>query len=273
MLEKLQQMVANGKIMPEHLISEDKSLWIEAGKIEELFAPSCTGLQEKVEEDVMVEEDSGKEPLKVSVQDPPHERVPAEAKSDLSQAGGATKLDVSFLSIYWNPVSSLKLLCDKYEDHNIIPKSLLLLFLSYIFFCGAVLLITDFSLDPIYLLKSLFTGIVPSFSFIISISILKMMFKRSGNAGVAFSLFVTGTALLPVSLTSLFCSIIFKFGLLNPVLTVVLLAGFGIYCFTFNVLLLFNACTRIFGINDGGTVFVVSTIILISSALTGFLLM
>jgi len=36
-LKKLQAMVDSGQLIPEYLLSEDKSLWIEASKIKELF--------------------------------------------------------------------------------------------------------------------------------------------------------------------------------------------------------------------------------------------
>ena len=108
---------------------------------------------------------------------------------------------------------------------------------------------------------------------ILMIVLGKLFSSDSGESGIGGveCLLISSIALFPAFSAMLTASLIWRTGILSMPQIIVLLSGLGIYAVSYSVLLLFNTCTRLLGIRGGGTVFVVSSLLLVSCGITGFL--
>ena len=142
------------------------------------------------------------------------------------------------------------------------------------------------SIQPFFILAICLSGLIPNdwkytllavvISFVPTLSLygfllcLAKIFSEQELENGKESLLISSAIYFPSCLVLLLVSLINLGGFLSPPQIIALLAGLGIYAVAFAVLMLFNACTRVLGIKGSGTVFVVATLLLVSSGITGF---
>jgi uncharacterized protein DUF4339 len=288
-LSKLQGMVEKGKITPDNSISEDRKNWVEASMIKELFpelavSTSAPPPQIKQEPEVNLQKE-----LKVKKQDDsdsyvnkmvaPSSSPPIpETVSPNEESSNEEEVEIKFMSVFWNPVYALPLLCAKIEDQKITRINALFVFLNIILFWFAIALSGIVERSLIKILLMFFIAFIPVVSLLLILLLLKKMFSTEDeddddedSPPKWKELFLTtGLTLFPAMLVIFLVALVNLTSILAPPQIIALLAGLGIYAFGYSVLLLFNACTRLFNIRGSATIFVVSTLLLVSAGITVF---
>ena len=280
-LERLQHMVVKGKLLPRHHISEDKSLWVKAEDIKELFPDLANFADTTVEDEGMCEGADNVE-LEIDMQSDELLSVVAEvnSKDGLIQeknvlvsnylGSNQKKADgIKLLSLLWNPVYAFPLLLEEYTVTELKLNSFLLAFASFVCFAGTMIIsIQNYTSLPILLL----TAALPfclltcfTFAFV-------KLFSGGGTHHLLFfkTLFLSAAVLMPFSLSSIFFAFLYMTGKCSIEQIIVVVAGLGVYALSYAVLLIFNALTKVFEIDGGGTVFIVSSLLLLTLGITAF---
>lgn len=283
-LDKLQNMVAKGRLTPDNSISEDRENWIEASFIKELFSdmtekkPAMPPILKKTPEPAPPEEPSEKLKVKPRQKDSYVDKMAPsttvepliEPKPD-SVETEAPKEKINLMAIFWNPIQALPEVCESSSKNKLIGISFLFLFLNSIFLVVALCLSKLFPVKIGSILVSCFLAIVPWGVLFLLMLILTKIFAEKEESRNHETMLISTAVFFPASLLLMLVAFINLIGLFSVTQIVVLLAGLGIYFTAFAVLLLFNACTRILGIKGSGTVFVVSTLLMVSVGISGFL--
>ena len=286
-LKKLQQMVAKKKILPEYQISEDKILWVKAGEIKELFpeqAKPTDQAPDQIESDMLSESVDTAADIQTGQlfstsvnSDEEGERVASNSVSLFEDKYREDDIlpeqnkenNILLLSLLWNPVYALPAILEDYSVKRLKWVSLLLGLMSVICFFatlimtlksyGSIAYILVVAVLPFCLMSSLSAVFVKLFAV--------PEFENSISPNLFF---LSGAALLPFGIASICSALIYMTGSFSPEQMIVVLCGFGVYSFTYAVLLIFNAFTKVFAINGGGTVFIVASLILLTSGITAF---
>jgi len=283
-LAKLQGMVEKGKISPENSISENRSDWIDAAGIKELFpnlvstvSSPVTALQPEelaidLKEELKIKTLNNDNSYVNKMSDPnlPHVRESSSEKDKVPKQDEKFR----FISVFWNPVYALPVILENSQSSKIKVLSMLFAFLDILFFLFAMLCSGIIARTNMKIVLMLVVSVIPFFSFVVSFLLLKKIFTEKNLKKNQLLLkeicLISGITLFPACSLILFVSLIKLSSILSSSQIIVLLSGLSIYGFAYSVLLLFNACTRLLGIRGSATVFVVSTLLLISTGLTGF---
>ena len=293
-MKKLQQMVAKGKIVPEYMISEDKALWVRASEIKELF-PELANIADDVSD---VPEKGNVPAPSVTISEPEKEDKPlslvrdnlpneGEAVPGRDKVGAAKDVALNnllggieeesdealLLSVLWNPVYALPVLMRQYSDARLKGNSFILAFFAFVCFSATLMITLDTGGDIITVIKFLLIALLPFLLLTGFMAVFVKLFLRSEGRDepvLSRTLFISGVALIPLSLSSLFAALLYMTELFSAVQMIVILCGLGVYSFSYAVLLLFNGFTKIFGVNGGGTVFLTASLLLLSSGITAF---
>ncbi|MBN1863719.1 MAG: hypothetical protein JW808_02335 [Victivallales bacterium] len=274
-LGKLQDMVASGMIMPEHQISEDRVTWVDAGRIKELFPDiSPPPLPEgKPSGGIEVKPPSGgRLGLKRDVHPGPAdvfghlaEEIQAEPSGISTEHPATERADTPlFVSIFWNPVRAFPEICANLRKSALVAYGLALWVISTVLAVVAALMygarLEVFSLKTLCFLL----GGIPFLPMACSIMLLALFFGPRPRSRVFPEIvFLSGACLFPVAISAFVSAAFRPMGILSQTQCLVLLSGLGVYAMSFAAIMIFNSCTRIFGINGQGTVFVVSTVLLV----------
>ena len=293
MLRKLQQMVAKGKILPEYLISEDKVLWVKAAEIKELF-PELANIADDtlknsgkdiISEIPVIIDDPSKADKELSiVKDTQQTEVTTVCKEEKEVVLENSRSDniphnrdescnVILLSLLWNPVYALPVLFEQYSDARVKGSSFLFGLFAFLCFSATLFITFETSGDSGAILNFILLALLPFLllsSFTAAFVTLFSKPESHGNSVLSRSLFLAGAALIPFSLSSLFSALLYMTKFFSPVQMIVIICGLGIYSFSYAVLLLFNGFTKVFGVKGGGTVFLVSSLLLLTSGITAF---
>jgi hypothetical protein len=294
-LKKLQAMVDSGQLIPEYLLSEDKSLWIEASKIKELFpeliAPVIaddirpeskpkTESELKIEHEPVLKLDETTD----SLPEKSKRDIDSSAENSLPEKSGITVSNeeekevcieekterYTFVSALWNPVKTLPVLYEQCSKGTLAGWGVFIYLFSYTYFFCTLFLSFETAGEWDRIVALLVIAGIPhaSLSFLLWIFIKLSAENRDG--AISKSFFFSALALMPTALLSIVPALLSLTHFFSAVQMIVIVAGLGIYAFSYMVLLLFNGLTRVFGINGGGTVFLVSSLILLTSGLTAF---
>ena len=148
-LEKLQGMVAKGRIQPENSISEDRSNWVEASHIKELF-PELAGSEAIFQEQKTSEEPPPMVNLQEEIKVKPKVKQPDKKESyveKMQPPSDGGRLDTGkneeavlaskppgVLSLFWNPVYALPEICEKKNKSKFVRASSIFIALNSTFF-------------------------------------------------------------------------------------------------------------------------------------------
>jgi len=305
-LDKLQKMVKQEKISPEHSLSEDKVNWIQAAQIQELFPDLA-----KTETPLLI-------PLSAETNPPDilkRENIEdtgshTNRQIDLNQSSVNDNVPVlenvekefRFISVFWNPVYTMPLILEQYNHKTKLKLSILLALLNPLLFFSAMLCSGLIEINSTKIIFMIIVSNVPFVIFMSSMLLLKKIFseckngvnehiksilnetdpdhdekinhnyqKNKFNWKIREIFLITGVVLLPTFTLMLLLAFINLIPFFSPQQIIALLSGLGIYVVAFATLLLYNACTRLLEFRANAGVFIVSALLLITAGITGFM--
>ena len=276
-LEKLQGMVSSGMIVPENQISEDRANWVDAGRIKELFPdPSPTPMPMGKANVETVDKPSPRGRLGFK-RDTKNETSDISGQFAEGLLGEAPKVSAEqpateiteappFISMFWNPVKVFPQICSNPQRSVLVAVGLALWALSMVLVVIAAV-IYGVRLEVLSLKTFCFLlGAIPFIPMVLSLKLMTVFFGSQPRYGAFPELsLLSGACLFPAAVSAFVAAAFSSLGILSQVQCLALLSGLGVYALSFAAIMVFNSCTRILGVGGQGTVFVVSTVLLVSA--------